>query len=116
MLSFKPTFSLSTFTFIKRLFSSSSLSKWPSIVQFSGQTPKVNSQGKGLQSLFITVLFCFVSFFPDQVPSGLSEKLYILAFTNSCVIGQKWEKDKKFHPEVSHSASQLSDKKTRSCL
>ena len=64
----------------------------------------------------IPLHYCFVLFFPDQVLSGLSEKLSILAFTNSCVIGQKWEKDKKFHPEVSHSTSQLSNKKTRSCF
>ena len=80
--------------------------------RFSGQTPKSKQSRKGVA---IPPYYCFVLFFPDQVPSGLSEKLYILAFANACVIGQKWQKDKKFHPEVSHSTSQPSDKKTRSC-
>ena len=43
MLSFKPTFSFSTFTFIKRLFSSSSLSGPITLWQIDGETVEMVS-------------------------------------------------------------------------
>ena len=63
--------------------------------------PKESCKGMVSQSLFTTV------FFSDQVSSGLSEKLYILEFTKSYAIYQKWEDDEKFYPEGSQNSSQV---------
>ena len=70
MLSFKPTFSLSTFTFIKRLFSSSSLSLVTSILLKPRWTSEASSHSTTVDHFFLEALFsmppryCDVLVFP----------------------------------------------------
>ena len=69
MLSFKPTFSLSTFTFIKRLFSYSSFSAikaWSSVVKFT----HCNQVWDSVLNLLLLEPTVLISSYPDTQSSG----------------------------------------------
>ena len=104
MLSFKPTFSLSTFTFIKRLFSSSSLSairvvssaylrllifllailipacvsSSPAFLMYSAY--KLNMQGDNIQPWHTPFPICFMA--NSWGNNGNSDRLYFLGLQN----------------------------------
>ena len=78
MLSFKPTFSLSSFTFIKRLFSSSSLSAVRVITGIGEEkpTPGIGEEKKleELSHCFIVLKHCY----SQENLNGHKEPVYTL--------------------------------------